>query len=138
MLFRNASAHASITVTDNRITATQREIRAGRVVSSRSEKLNDDEFIEGSVSLHEVLLALQPAILPRITGHTDRNLAAAMGYNTSIGSGGSGGSAATRVTVLPTPERWRPYWSSTNPRVSTDGWGRPWPGPSDAQRADEA
>lgn len=78
MLFRNASAHASITVTDNRITATQREIRAGRVVSSRSETPNDDEFIEGSVSLHEVLLAFQPAILPRMTGHTDRNLAAAM------------------------------------------------------------
>jgi hypothetical protein len=78
MLYRNASAHASITIDDHGITATRREIRDGRLVSSKTVTLSDDEFSEELLALHELLLALQLALLPWMTGHSDPSMAAAV------------------------------------------------------------
>ncbi|MFB7668431.1 hypothetical protein ACFC1R_31675 [Kitasatospora sp. NPDC056138] len=78
MLYRNASAHASVVVTDTGITATQREIRDGRVVSRKTISLTDEEFAEELIALHELLLALQLALLPWMTGHSDACMAAAV------------------------------------------------------------
>lgn len=78
MLYRNASAHASVTLTDTGIIATQREIRDGRVLSSKTAELTDEQFNEQLVELLELLLALELALLPWATGHADPDLAGAL------------------------------------------------------------
>ncbi|MFJ7275512.1 hypothetical protein [Kitasatospora sp. NPDC098663] len=83
MLYRNASAHASITVNDHGITATRREIRDGRLVSSKTATLSDEEFSEELLALHELLLALQLALLPWMTGHSDPGMATAVATATA-------------------------------------------------------
>jgi hypothetical protein len=64
MLYRNASAHADIEVTDSGIIATERVIKDGRVQQSTTATLADAEFYEELVGLQEMLLALQLTILP--------------------------------------------------------------------------
>lgn len=83
MLYRNASAHASIAVDDHGITATRREIRDGRLVSSKTVSLTDAEFGEELLALYELLLALQLALLPWMTGHSDPNMATAVATATA-------------------------------------------------------
>lgn len=78
MLYRNASAHASVVVGDQGITATRREIRDGRVVSRKTVSLSGEEFGEELLALHELLLAVQLALLPWISGHSDSRMAAAV------------------------------------------------------------
>jgi hypothetical protein len=76
MLYRNASAHAGIKVTDTGITATERVIKDGRVEKSTTLVLSDAEFNEEMVALQEMLLALQLALLP--WAYADSRLQAAM------------------------------------------------------------
>jgi hypothetical protein len=78
MLYRNASAHCDILVTETGITATGRVIEDGRLLGSTTEHLSDAEFSEEVVALHEVLLALQFAVLPWMWGHSDQGLAGAL------------------------------------------------------------
>jgi hypothetical protein len=77
MLLRNASAHASVTISDTGVIATQREIRDGRATTT-SVTFTDEQFAEQLVALLELLLALQLALFPWATGHSDQNLAAAV------------------------------------------------------------
>jgi len=76
MLYRNASAHADITVTDTGIIATERVIKDGRVEKSTTTALSDDEFYEELVALQEMLLALQLTLLP--WAYADSRLNAAL------------------------------------------------------------
>jgi hypothetical protein len=78
MLYRNASAHADIEVTDTGIVATARVIRGGRVDSVTTASLSDAEFAEEMVALQEILLALQLTILPWLWSHVDDQIAAAV------------------------------------------------------------
>ena len=77
MLYRNASAHAAVTVTQTGIIATQRAIRDGRV-TTRTENLSDDEFGEVLIALTEMLMALQLALWPWISGHQNPDVASAV------------------------------------------------------------
>lgn len=76
MLYRNASAHADIEVTNSGIVANERLIKDGRVTKSTTTALSDDEFYEELVALQEMLLALQLALLPWV--YVDCRLNAAM------------------------------------------------------------
>jgi hypothetical protein len=78
MLYRNANAHADIEVTDTGIIATERRIEQNRVVRRDQQSLSDDEFAEELVSLQEVLLALELAIVPWLWSTADSRLAAAV------------------------------------------------------------
>ncbi|WP_297543193.1 hypothetical protein [Amycolatopsis sp.] len=78
MLYRNASAHADIVVTDSGIIATKRVIRDSREVSRTTTALSDAEFSEEMVALQEILLALQLTILPWIWAHGDQRVGAAV------------------------------------------------------------
>ena len=78
MLYRNASAHADVDVTDNGIVVTERRIEQGREVSRDTLPLSDDEFAEDMVALQEILLALELTILPWMWSTADRGLAAAV------------------------------------------------------------
>jgi hypothetical protein len=81
MHYRNASAHASIEVTDSGIIATERSIRDGRAVT-RPEPLSDAEFHEEFASLMEMVLALELAILPWLFGHSDIEMLTATAAHT--------------------------------------------------------
>ncbi|MEV6608871.1 hypothetical protein [Kutzneria sp. NPDC051319] len=78
MVFRNASAHADIEITDTGVVATERIIENGRVTSSTAVTVSDDEFYEILVSLQEILLALQLALLPWLWLHKDPTIAASI------------------------------------------------------------
>lgn len=77
MLYRNASAHASLTITDNGITFEQRRIENRRTVNLRTETLTDDQFVEQYLLLHEMLLALQLTLYPWLASHPDAGVQAA-------------------------------------------------------------
>jgi hypothetical protein len=77
MLYRNASAHADVEVTDTGIVVTERRIEQGREVSRDQLSLNDGEFAEDMVALQEVLLALELSILPWLWSTSDAGLAVA-------------------------------------------------------------
>lgn len=78
MLYRNASAHADVEVTDTGVVLIERRIANGREVSRDQEALSDAEFSEEMVALQEILVALQLAILPWLWSTSDQALAAAM------------------------------------------------------------
>lgn len=78
MLYRNASAHADIEVTDTGIMATTRVIENGRVTDSATKILSDAEFSEEVVALHEILLALQLAVLPWLWSHPAKDVVEAL------------------------------------------------------------
>lgn len=78
MLYRNASAHADVEVTDAGIVVTERRIERGREVSRDQEALSDDEFAEEMVALQEILLALQLIILPWLWSTSYSDLATAV------------------------------------------------------------
>jgi hypothetical protein len=80
MLYRNASAHADITVTGTGIIATERVIKDGRVEKSTTTALSDDEFYEELIALQEMLLALQLALLPWAYAHSQLNAALAAAH----------------------------------------------------------
>ena len=77
MLYRNASAHAEVVVTEAGIIATQRAIRDGSV-TTRTENLSDDEFGEVFIGLTEMLVALQLALWTWISGHRNPEMADAV------------------------------------------------------------
>lgn len=78
MLYRNASAHASVHVTDGGVTFQQRRIENNRAVNPREETLTDDQFLEQYLLLHEMLLALQLALYPWLASHPDGDIRAAL------------------------------------------------------------
>ncbi len=78
MLYRNASAHADVEVTDAGIVVTERRIEQGREVSRDQVPLSDEEFAEDMVALQEVLLALELTLLPWMWSASDPGLAAAV------------------------------------------------------------
>lgn len=75
MLYRNASAHADVEVTDTGIVVTERRIEQGCEVSRDQLSLSDEEFAEDMVALQEILLALELAILPWLWSTSDAGLA---------------------------------------------------------------
>jgi len=77
MLYRNASAHAGIQVTDTGVIVTKRVIENERALPDIPTPLSDAEFAEEMVALHEILLALQLTVLPWLWNHPDRNIAEA-------------------------------------------------------------
>ncbi|KAA2250706.1 hypothetical protein F0L68_38780 [Solihabitans fulvus] len=78
MVYRNASAHADIEVTDTGIVATERVIENDRVKSSSTMSASDEEFYEDLVALQELLMAMQLAVLPWLWLHTNTTIAAAV------------------------------------------------------------
>ncbi len=78
MIYRNASAHADIDITNTGISATERRISGGRVVSTNTVSLSDAEFAEELIALQEILLAFQLTVLPWAWGHGDSAVASAI------------------------------------------------------------
>lgn len=78
MLYRNASAHADIEVTDTGIAATERAIENGRVASRTTTTLSDAEFFEEVIALQEILLALQLALVPWLSTHPNAAISGAL------------------------------------------------------------
>jgi hypothetical protein len=80
MTFRNASAHAGISVTETGVVAVSYRTENGRVIPrSRKEiPLTDAAFFEELVELQELLFALQLAVLPWLWSHPDPQIVKAM------------------------------------------------------------
>jgi hypothetical protein len=78
MLFRNAGAHAGVSVLDTGVAMTQRKTEDGVLVDEQTEVMNDAEFAEEFARLNEVCLALQLGILPWLFTHQSEHVARAL------------------------------------------------------------